>query len=772
METVITRDTDTLREYMAALDAQERGLSPFAKLAATVKLSRLHRELDSAQLETTDDDFTALRREIDERLNRSLLRRFQSGPWGARASVFLLLVVGQQLALALVWLLTHLFVRFAPVPKQWNPLLPHEQPGFLFVFIFIFFLTTPMLALMVLFGGRYFRSWRTTLPATLLIIAMSALLTFLVLRTKETTNPVRHASSLAQLAKERDVNVASYHDWVKANWLLSDERFQADYERYLRNGPGRWITSRFDSENDAAWADSTPPSAPDSLSGAPSSSPSGSLAVINEYLDGGQDPNGFRAWLKYYLDRNRIYSEDRLDQEVSALTGLANQRYLGIWQVEPYLKERDQRLYRAYLGSINTSMKLWAIGWLGLLAVVFFACYAAAPLFSFSKSLLRRGSVRRDPVVIDTDESVATPVAAAGGFSDHGFTFPERGEIHTAPFFEAPFKLLSRVHRAFLRLAILSSIFVFVLWCVVYALELTGKHADPSSQLAFMRSNLLFGGSAASQDRAATPILGFSGFSPTTAPSAEQGSGREGILGSRVRELEQTLDEDDYQSDKKFKEQYRIIAAQRSELNSIKSATGQLQTLPEQLSSIGTRVGAAEARAGEGVGQAEAARQTAEGFQKQLTAKLTEVETRATRAAEQVGKVEDQASVLATRTEALEKELDRRARQIEARTEELGERTAGLKEREERIDRLQRIAFAGIFAELKSNVDELERRIASSFYRAFSKGEAKRDSDSIRERVNALANELRQLNTDQAKQFIAELDGLTKRLDQITTRIK
>jgi hypothetical protein len=757
MERIITRDTDALREYLAALDAQERGVSPFAKLAATVKLSRLRRELNNAQLETTDEDFTALRREIDERLNRSLLRRFQGGPWGARASVFLLLVVGQQLALALIWLLTMIFVRFSPVPKQWNPLLPHEQPGFLFVFVFVFFLATPMLALMVLFGGRYFRSWRTTLPATLLLVAMSALLTFLVLRTKETSNPVRHTSSLAQLAKEREVNVTSYREWVKANWLLDDEKFQNDYERYVRNGPGRWITSRFDSENDAAWSDS------------PSGSPSGSLAVMNEYLDGGQDPNGFRVWLKYYLDRNRIYSEDRIDQEASALTGLANQRYLGIWQLEPYLKERDQRLYRAYLGSINSSMKLWALAWLGLLAIVFFASYAAAPIFSFGKSLLRRGSVRREPVVLDSDESVA---AVAGVWEDHGFTFPERKEIHTPPVFEAPFKLLSRVHRAFLRLAILTSIFVFALLCVVYALELTGQQANPASQIACMRSNLLFGGSPDRPERPAGDVI--SGFSPTNVRSSEQGSGnsREGILASRVRELEQTLGEDDYQSDKKFKEQYRIIAAQRSELNSIKSATGQLQTLPEQLSSIGTRVGAAEARAGEGVGQAEAARQTAEGFQKQLTAKLSEVETRAARAAEQVGKVEDQASVLATRTEALEKELDRRARQIEARTEELGERTAGLKEREERIDRLQRIAFAGIFAELKSNVDELERRIASSFYRAFSKGEAKRDADSIRERVNALASELRQLNTDQAKQFIAQLDGLTKRLDQITARIK
>ena len=762
METVITRDTDTLREYLAALDAQERGVSPFAKLAATVKLARLRRELNNAQLETTDEDFSALRREIDERLNRSLLRRFQGGPWGARASVFLLLVVGQQLALALVWLLTLLFVRFAPVPKQWNPLLPHEQPGFLFVFVFIFFFATPMLALLVLFGGRYFRSWRTTLPATLLVVAMSALLTFLVVRTKETNNPVRHATSLAQLAKDREVNVTSYREWLKANWLLADEKFQSDYERYLRNGPGRWITSRFDSENDAGWPDSRS----DSLPG----SQSGSLVVMNQYLDGGQDPNGFREWLKYYLDRNRIYSEDRIDQEAAVLTGMANQRYLGIWQVEPYLKERDQRLYRAYLGSINSSMKLWALAWLGLLAIVFTASYAAAPLFSFSKALARRGSPRREPAAIGSDERMAS--GTTGGFEDHGFTFPERGDIHTSPFFEAPLRLLSRVHRAFLRLAVFISVFVFLFWCVVYALELTGRQANPSSQVAFMRSNLLFGGSPDRPERSAGNRI--SGFSSTGVRSAEQGSGnsREGLLATRVRELEQTLDEDDYQSGKKFKEQYRTIAAQRSELNSIKSATGPLQTLPEQLSSIGTRVGAAEARAGEGVGQAEAARLTAEGFQKQLTAKLSEVETRAARAAEQVGRVEDQASVLATRTEALEKELDRRARQIEARTEELGERTAGLKEREERIDRLQRIAFAGIFAELKSNVDELERRIASSFYRAFSKGEAKRDADAIRERINALAGELRQLNTDQAKQFIAQLDELTKRLDQITTRIK
>src|SRR5512138_3257139 len=102
METVITRDTDILREYIAALDARERGMSPFARLAATVKLARLRRELETAQIEATDEDLAALRREMDERSGRSLMRRVESRPWGARIVIFLMLVVGQQLALALV----------------------------------------------------------------------------------------------------------------------------------------------------------------------------------------------------------------------------------------------------------------------------------------------------------------------------------------------------------------------------------------------------------------------------------------------------------------------------------------------------------------------------------------------------------------------------------------------------------------------------------------------------------------------------------------------
>jgi len=438
METVISRDTDVLREYVAALDANERGLSPFASLAATVKLSRLRRELNSLQLEATEDDVVQLRREISDRLNRSILRRIQARPWAARISLFLMIVIGQQLLLAVVWLLTMLFVRFARVPKLWNPVLPHEQPAFLFAFIFFFFFATPMLALLAVFGGRYFRAWRVTLTSTILILVMSALATYLVVRNKEAQNPVRHTSSLSQFMKDREVNAAGYDEWLASNWLMKDARFKRDYERYLRNGPGRWITSRFDSGSDAAW--------------------SGALATIGEYLDTGHDPAGFREWLKYYYDRNRISSEDRIDEEVSELTSAAGERYLGVWQVEPYLKERDQRLYRAYLGSIDDSMKKWGVGWLAILILVFSVAYITTSFSSFFTRRLRRAS--------PTGES-------------ERISFPERSNITTPSFYDSTMDALSRVHRSFLRLAVFSSVFVFLFWAVIYAWDLSGERANP-----------------------------------------------------------------------------------------------------------------------------------------------------------------------------------------------------------------------------------------------------------------------------------------------------
>lgn len=778
METVITRDTDVLREYLVALDARERGLSPFARLAATVKLARLRRELTDAQLETTDDDLIALRREVDERLNRTWLRRSLSGSWGARAAVFLMLVIGQQLVLGLVLLATMLFVQFVPKPGWWNTVLPHDEPVFLYVFVFFFFFATPMVALAVLFGGRYFRSWQRTLPATLIIIALSALGTFLSFPDKKKlVNPVQRSTSISQFAKERGLTAKSYEDWVKANWLMNDPKFQRDYERYLRNGPGRSITSGL--KDDAAWRESLP--------------------VMGEYVDSGQDPNSFREWLKYYLERNRIYSEDRVDQEVTAIMGEANQRYLGIWQVAPFLKERDERTYRAYLGEINTNMKKWGLISLALFTIIFLVIYLTGPALSFWERMagamrihVKRSAV--DPFEAEGRDLRNVPPRRVSQLRERYYSFPERREITTPPFFDTPFKLLSRVHRSFVRLVIFTSILVFLFWGAIYTIDLASGRENAPSQIALMRSHLLFGGSldeAASRNDAMAQATGdatVTSFSyaslndlPPSALEMRDAQGnllprREAMLAARISELEQRLDDTEYDNTKKLKQQEEIVATQRAELDYLKGLSSQLQqstaAVPDQLAELSSRTSAAEARAGQVLGEASAAKQQAEGVEKQLAAKLSEVENRAARAVEQVGKVEDQASVLATRTEALEKELDRRARQVEARTEELGARTAEQKEREEQISRFQRVTLTAILSSIRADVEDLDRRVDSAFYRLFSKGEARRDVDSLRERITKLAGELRQMGGDQAAEMSGQLDELGKHLDQIAARIK
>jgi hypothetical protein len=776
METVITRDTDILREYLVALDARERGLSPFARLAATVKLARLRRELDDAHLETTDEDIVALRREIDERLDRTFARRFESRPWRARLSIFLMLVLGQQLALALVMIATMAFVRLAPVPRRWNPVLPHEDPAYLVVFIFCFFFVTPMLALLVLFGGRYFNSWRKTIPATLLIIALSALATFLVMRGREKENPVRHLSSLSQFAKARDLDVTNYRQWVDANWLTNDAKFHRDYESYLRNGPGRWITSHVYAKSyegdDRAWQGED------------------SLAVIEQYISEGQDPEAFRDWLRYYFDRNRIYSEDRIEHEVDVMTSAANQRFLSVWQVEPYLKERDQRLYRAYLGSINKAMKWWAIACLALATFVFLIIYLTGPALSFWERMagtMRVRTRRSHKIQLDSDDRVSTSRAAR--LRERYYSFPERNEITTPPFFDTPFQLLSRVHRSFVRLAIFTIIFVFGFWAAVYALDLSAGRENAPSQISLMRSHLIFGGAAddgpvvgvglteQSSKEATQANPGLVTTMARTPSDVEQdlrllatanGEHKEELLAARVIELEQELDENDYRSGKKFKEQYQTIEAQ--------GLAAQLQQtttpLPQQISELGSRATAAEASTGRVLGEVTAAKQMTQGIEQQVNTKLKEIESRAARVADQVGKVEDQASALATRTEEFKEEISRRTREIEARTLELREQTEALKAREEQVSRLQRVAFAAILSEVKASADDLDRRINSSFFRLFNKGEAQREAGALGKRITDIIAELRDMNTEQSKELIGQLEELGKRVEQIAARIK
>ncbi len=757
-----------MREYLAALDARERGLSPFAKLAATVKLARLRREMDAVALEATDEDVAILRREVADRLNQSFVRRFEAKPWGARLSLFLMMVLGQQLVLALVLLATMLFVRFAPVPAWWNPNLPREEPVFLYLFIFFFLFSTPMLALMALFGGRFFRSWRKTVPATMVILLISVIGVFITVRGEK--NPVQQPDSLALFTKERGLNVPSYNQWKDANWLMNDPKFQRDYEAFLRNGPGRWITSRFDAKEDRAWKDSLP--------------------VMNEYLDGGQDPASFSEWLKYYLDRNRIYSEDRIDQVAAEITGPANQRFLGIWQTAPFLKERDERMYRAYMGRINRRMKLWGLVNLGLMTLAFLLIYLLGPALSAWERMAVRLRVR----VKSQPSSMEPDYHDAGGsegrlsrLKEQYYSFPERREITTPAFFDTPFKLLARVHRSFVGLAVFTSIFVFCFWGVVYAIDLAAGHENAPSQTALMRSHLIFGGPAdagittddqmvaEANDQVVEQHLDYAAL-PAQPPKGFAPGSREAALAARVVELELLLDEANYHTNKEFKQKDELIASQHNELDLLKNLTTQIQqttsALPDQVADVNSRIGAVEARAGQAASDVSVAKQQAEAMRDQLGAKIDDVEKRAARVADQIGEVEETASQLATRTDALEKELDERARQIEARTEELGERTASLKEREEHLNRLQGIAFAAILANIKTDVEGLEQRTSSTFYRLFNKGEARRDAEALSQRISSLKTRLREMNSEQANELTRQLEEYGKRIDAISERIK
>jgi predicted nucleic acid-binding Zn-ribbon protein len=766
METIITRDSDILREYLGVLDARERSLSPFARLGATVKLARLRSELDRNHLDITDDDLAALRREMDERLGRSFARRFEAKRWGARLSAFLMIVIGGQLALALVLALTALFVKFVPLPGWWNKQLPHDEPAFLWAFVFILFFIIPWLALLLVSGGRYFKAWRATIPATVAIVLMAGLGVYLVVRGKR--NPITFsASSQAQFARDRGVNPKSYSQWVDSKWLLKDHKFQTDYEKFLRNGPGRWITSRFDSKDDAAWHNS--------------------LRVMGEYLDGGEDPNAIREWLKYYLDKNRIYSEDRIEQEVSALTGPEDQRYLGIWEVEPFLKERDERMYRAYLGSINRAIKGWGLVEMGLVSLAFLVAWVIWPRLgslspqSFVSRVRDKGTRGDEP---STGASVR--------LQERRYRFPEQGDITTPPFFDTPFLILGRVHKSFLSLAMGTSLIVFLFCGAIYAIRLAGNQ-DAPSQIALMRTYIAFGGSGDTTGdqlqentlAGATPgsapgltsasIIGASGTSLTGSPTAAP-TDQVQLLTAKLNEVQQRLDDSDYETSKKLKDQNKLITAQAVEIGALKGRLDQLQQtttpLSQQLPDLSSRLGVVEDRAGQATGDISAVKQQVDALDKSVTSKLQDVEARATRASDQAGRVDVKTSTLGTRTDALEKELDRRSRQLEARTEELGGRTAELAEKQETLDRLEGVSLDAVVSQLASETDEMDRKTRSAFYRLFNKSEARHNTEALAGRIKQIADALRGSQSKQAEAQLTKLEGLASRLEQITKRLK
>ncbi|HWP43476.1 MAG TPA: hypothetical protein VNO14_09600, partial [Blastocatellia bacterium] len=428
--------------------------------------------------------------------------------------------------------------------------------------------------------------------------------------------------------------------------------------------------------------------------------------------------------------------------------------------------------------------KLWGLLSIGLFAVAFLFIYLTGPVMSLWEraSLSRRThSKQNGQDLFDTDSR-----PASARLSERQYRFPERRDITSMPFFDAPFEMLSRVHRSFLRLAVFSVLAVFLFWALVYTFQLARDRENPPSQVALMRSNLLFSRLADERPEQDAALLAsadadlqsFNYSALASQPGIEAAMGgpasREEMLRAQVAELERRIEENEYESGKKLKEQSEIIIGQRAEIDLLKGISEQLQqttaSLPAQISDVSSRATAVEARAGEALGQIAGVKQKTESLEKKVD-KIDELEGRTSRVSEQVGKVEEQTSTLATRTEALEKELDRRAGQVEARTEELGERTAALKEREQQSDRLQRAAFAAILSDIETDVEDLDRRTRSMFYRLFKKDDARREAQALSSRVGAMLNVMREARGEQNNDLIQQLEALASRVEQISARV-
>ncbi len=737
MNHVITRDTDVLREFLGVLDEKRRSASPFGRLAATIKLAELGRETDSISIDSSEDDLRLFRKELHDRIDGSLWRRIGSRRIGGRLLTFLLVLLCNQVAMLAVLGIAAAFSGVAATPLSNTP--PREDPFFIYAALFLFFSVTPLAATAAVMGGRFFPAWRVTIPTAFLILALSALGTYLVVRGR--AHPSKTKSSLEQFAVQRGLTLQSYQSWAEMNWLMKDRKFRQDYERYLRNGPGRWITARFDSASDAGWRDS--------------------ISVMNDYLDGGQDREGFKQWVKYYLERNRVFSEDRVDQEVAGMTAEVNQRALGIWQLEPLLKERDIRVYSDYLNTAAASSRKWGLAWFGALTVFFLAAFIAGPIIGFMARTLKGNG---------GGQALSSTGASQAG-SRH--SFPESDRLTAPSFFDAPYKALANVHRSFLRVSVSACVLVFLFWAFTYSLSLASGRHRVSSQLAFIRGYILFLGSGEDDDGGLT---GANEKVEPNAGAAESGKQSKEQLSGLVTDLRSQLDDVDYNTSKKLKEQAGLIANQRSEIGVLKGTASQVQqttsAITEQIADVNTRSTAADARAGQALGDSTAAKQQADSVEKKVTAKMSDVETKAARASDQAGRATERATILTTRTDALEKEMDRRAREVEARTEELGERTAKLDEDARNLRRLQIVAFTALVAKIKSETDDLDHNTQSMFYRLLRKGEARRDAASLAERVSQLATELRGVDDPDGKQLIEQLEELGKRVGEITARVK
>src|SRR6185369_14585123 len=204
-----------------------------------------------------------------------------------------------------------------------------------------------------------------------------------------------------------DVNpYKSYLEWLDdpSHWLLKDPKLKADYDEYLRNGPGRWLTNSFDTTDPKEWADAK------------------SLEAIGKLVDSEYDQAKFRDWLKDYVERNKINSRN-IDDEIEKLVAPANQRFFSIWQAEPFLGDRDVNVRRYYFGEIYRRMRFAGMIFFGSLVFLYLVTYLVGP------TAITAGWIARSL-------KLSSAAGAIGRFRERYYATPERAELGERPYYE------------------------------------------------------------------------------------------------------------------------------------------------------------------------------------------------------------------------------------------------------------------------------------------------------------------------------------------------
>ena len=200
-------DADPIQDYIAMLDRDASRPMPFRKLAALVKIGTLRRRLATAVSRYPDPALERASAAAEVETRTSWWRRITTNFWGSKLAMTLLLVVAQQVVLVAILILGVAYANVAnrpPSPETgYMPTAARFSVVFLILFVFAFFVVTPFVSFVMLWAGRYVRSWRVSVPATVLLLLASAGATWYVFAAGGTQNPAFAPDALHQFVESR-----------------------------------------------------------------------------------------------------------------------------------------------------------------------------------------------------------------------------------------------------------------------------------------------------------------------------------------------------------------------------------------------------------------------------------------------------------------------------------------------------------------------------------------------------------------------------------------